>query len=453
MNAGALTAETDVVIIGAGLSGLTAARRLVGLGVKRITIVEARDRLGGRIKRAARADGRVLDAGAELVTSTMPTVNRLIDEFGLERVESRFDGKLVRFAGERRFVEAQPFELDPDGAAARAVAFGMVDDLALQVPVEAPWNAPHAAELDSRTLQTWIDENVDDPTIAASLGSAYTFCGTTPSELSLLYALWYTHASGGFEAMSGAPAHGLKDGFYELINRLAVGLEIVLEAPVRAVHHRDDAVTVVTDRGNVTGRVLIAAISPQLCARIQWEPALPPIRDRLQDRYLQGHGLKMVARYDEPWWRREGYAGLGLGLVPIGLMVDSTRPDDVDGTLTGHLAVTAEIAARFSDDLADEQAAERLFRRTVDEYFATRAPAPAEFHYFNWLGDPWSSGCAVGLPPGVLSTVGPALRSSVGTIVWAGAETGTSHIDQMEGAASAGERAADEARSLLDRLK
>jgi len=210
-------------------------------------------------------------------------------------------------------------------------------------------------------------------------------------------------------------------------------------------------VTVHTDRGAIAASALVVAIAPALCSRIEWEPRLPPARDRLQDRYLMGHGIKFQAIYDEPWWRAQGYMGLGLGQDPVWVLVDATGPDDEGaGRLVGFAPITGADIARWSDVMGDEEAAKRLFVEQIGHYFGA-GPPPVEVYVFSWAGDPWSLGCAAGLSCGTLLTVGPALRAPVGPIVWAGAETGLPQNDWIEGAISAGKRASREALERLGR--
>lgn len=446
-----LPERADVVIIGAGLSGLTAARRLTAAGVN-VAIVEARERTGGRVRRVVTPSGRTIEAGGEMVSAAQPSINALAAELGVPVIDMPFiEGKqIVRFHEGQRLVESFPYERTPESGAALQAAVDTLDELALQVPIEDPWNAPRAAEWDAQTLLSWVEANVSDPGARKGLEAEFNFCGGALCELSLLFGLWTIHAMGGWETWGMGTSQRLLGGTSELIVRMADPLadRIFLQAPVRRVEHGDGGVSVVTDRGTIRARALIAALAPGLCSRIDWQPVLPPARDRLQSRYQMGHGIKFVAFYEDQWWHDAGLLGLGLSQDPLWVAVDATGPDDEGARMIGFSAITGADIARWSDVFADEAVAKRMFVDQVRNYFG-EGPAPSELHLFDWSGDPWSLGCAAGLGPGTLSTVGPTLRPPIGPIVWAGAETGMPQNDWLEAAVSSGERAAGEALARL----
>lgn len=441
--------RAEVVVVGAGLSGLVAARRLVAAGVD-VVVVEAQDAAGGRVARFTSASGRVFERGGEYLGLGMPSLRALADELGVGLVELPGEGAFVRWADGRRVVEAFPLERDPEAAEAYGAATALLDELAAEVPVDAPWLAPRAAEWDARTLEGWLREHVPNSTARDMLSLEFDYCGGAAGELSLLFVLWTVRAMGGMEAWSQGTTHRFDGGSSELVARMAAALgeRIVTGTPVRAVEHDADGVTVRTDRGVLRADAVVAALAPALCGRIIWEPALPLMRDRLQDRYLEGHGIKAFAVYDTPWWRDRGLAGVALGRPPMKVILDVSPQDGNAGVLVGMVAVTGATAAAWSAELSDEDRAKALFVEHAGELLGGDAPEPSEVHLFSWVGAPWSVGCAVGLPPGVLSTAGPSLRAPIGRIVWAGAETGAPQNDWMEAAVSAGERAATEAAAL-----
>jgi len=414
-------------------------------------VLEARDRAGGRIRRALTRTGESLEAGGELLGIHMRSLIGVADECGLEVVPVEAQGAMVRFSGGQRYVETSPYEAEPHIGEAEAALAATLDELAREVPVADPWNAPRASDWDSQTLSSWVRENIEDPSVRGTPTSEFDFTGATAGEISLLFALWLVHSMGGWESWRLATTHRLLGGTSALVDALVGGLRgrIFDRAAVRRVDTGDEAVTVGSDRGSVECRAVVAALSPILCGRIEWEPALPLARERLQTRFLQGHGIKFVATYAEPWWRAQGLAGLATGLTPIAVVADVTGPEHRGGHLAGFVPVTGQIARDFSSELADRERGCRLFLEQASRYLGPGAADVEEVHMFDWSRDPWTIGAAVGLPPGVLSTVGSTLREPIGRIVWAGAETGLPQCDWLEGAVSAAERAVNEVEALL----
>jgi monoamine oxidase len=441
----------EVAVVGAGLSGLVAARRLVKSGVESVQVVEARDRVGGRVNRFTTPAGRTVEAGGEFIGLHNSALVELAGELGLQPAALPSEGSFVRISGGERLVEAYPLESDSEAMQIYTDTVATLDELAAQVPAEDPWNAARAGEWDGQTLQTWMDANVPNTDVRTMLANEYDYCGATFAELSLLYALWIVHAMGGWETWTQGLTHKLAEGTSELALRIAaeLGDRITVGTPVRAIEHGDGGVVLRTDGGQVSADALIVALSPNLCARIAWDPRLPLQRDRLQGRYLQGHGIKFAAFYERAWWRDDGLLGMGMGLKPISLAFDVTTDADDSATIIGFTPVTGEIARRFGGELDDPDLAKRLFVSQLVEYLGEAAAEPEEVCGFDWTGDAWSAGCAAGAPPGVLSTVGSALREPVGSVIWAGAETGTPQNDWLEAAVSSGERAA---RDVLQRL-
>jgi monoamine oxidase len=413
---------------------------------REVRVVEARGRLGGRVRRVVSASGHQLEAGGELLGLHMASITGLAGELGVPVVPLYDDGAIVRFSRDTRIVEAYPYESDPELAEGHAALAARLDAMAAEVPVEEPWTAARAADWDAQTLASWLASNAESADVRDSLRAEFDHTGATYGELSLLFALWLIHSMGGWETWTMGTTHRLQGGTMELVNALAADLggRIHTHAAVRRVELGAGRVTVHTDRGAFRCRSVIAALAPQLCARIEWDPVLPMARDRLQDRFLQGHGIKFIAIYDEPWWREEGLSGLGLGLSPVSVALDATGPEHDHGRLVGFVPVTGEVAGRFSDRLTDPQSARALFIEQATRYYGPRAAEAREIHVFNWMSDPWAMGAGVGLPPGVLSTVGWTLREPVGPIHWAGAETGLPQCDWLEGAVASGQRAADE---------
>jgi len=153
----------DVVVVGAGLSGLIAAREVMRAGHS-VAVIEARDRVGGRMLSHAIPGGEVVDLGAEFIGPTQNRIRALVGELGIDTFPSYVDGRNVYVTPSSRTTYS---DLGPTGSAPPdalilpdlLLATTTLDRLSLQVPVHAPWEAPRAGEYDGQSLETWLRRN------------------------------------------------------------------------------------------------------------------------------------------------------------------------------------------------------------------------------------------------------------------------------------------------------
>jgi len=456
----------DVVVVGAGLSGLVAARE-VARARRSVAVLEARDRVGGRMLSQAVAGGpEVVDLGAEFIGPTQNHIAALVAELGIGTFPAYARGESVYVAGGRRttYSDTGPTGQAPPDLAALPdllLAVPALNSMALQVPVDAPWKAARAGEWDSQSLESWIRANTTNSRSFRGISTAAirAIFAAEPREISLLFALFFIAASGDernpgtFErnvsTRNGAQQDRIAGGTQAIALALArqLGRRVVRRSPVRRIVVGRGYVDVVSDRYVNRARRVIVALPPTLAGRIQYEPGLPELRDGLTQRLPQGHMVKVQAVYERPFWRSEGLSGASVADVgPLNITFDSSPQSGSPGVLLGFAG--GDEGRRLAALPAAERRAAALgsFARA----FGPQALSPIDYVEMNWSRETWSRGCPVAVaPPGVLTSYGPALREPVGRIHWAGTETATYWNGYMDGAVSAGLRAA---REVLERL-
>ena len=451
--------ETDVVVVGAGLAGLVAAREVLRAGRQAI-VIEARERVGGRLLNeplGADHPGKVVEVGGQWVGPTQTALLELASELGVETFPTYDEGEniLEWRGGLQRYTGAIP-RINPAILLDTLQAQKRLERLARTVPVEAPWAAPRARRLDAMTFQTWLDRACRTRGARTLMELAtQAVWAAEPADVSLLHVLFYINSAGSFDDLvgtsGGAQERRFAGGSQRLALRLAEELPegtIVLGAPVRRIEHGDDGVTVRAD-GDVTVRAgrAIVALPPTLTNRMIYSPPLPGYRDQATQRMPQGTVWKCMAVYDRPFWREQGLTGQATSdRGPVRVTFDNSPPDGSPGVLLGFLE--GDFARRACRQTATDRRAEVL--DCFGRFFGDAARSPQRYIEQSWAEEEFTRGCyGCGMTPGAWTSFGEALRAPVGPIHWAGAEVATRWSGYMDGAVRSGREAAAAAVAAL----
>jgi monoamine oxidase len=446
--------DADVCVVGAGYAGLTTARQLQQHG-KHVVVLEARDRVGGRVWTQPLADGAPVDRGGAWLGPKHDAIFGLANEVGVDTYKTWVKGAhlLIDDGRARRYTGLIP-KISPLAIGTIALAQFRIDRMSKQVPLEAPWTAKRAAEWDTRSIGSWLPRSGIRTEIARDLFEMAVrglFTGDL-NDVSFLNLLFLVRAHGSintlFSIENGAQENMVEGGAGSIARRVADALHepVRLRAPVRTITQREDHVVVEADALTVTARHVVVTVPPALALHITFDPALPDDRLALYRSAVAGPETKTLVVYDEPFWRADGFSGqTSEPQSAAEVTLDASPAGGKPGVIASF--TFGPVAERL--DALDPAERRRAVLDALAARLGPRAASPVDFIETAWWNDEWTRGCSMAhFPPGILTRYGPLLREPFDRVHWAGTETATMSYGAIDGAVRSGRRAAAE---ILDR--
>ncbi|PSS44121.1 flavin monoamine oxidase family protein [Arthrobacter woluwensis] len=448
-----LTLDRDVVIVGAGPSGLTAARRLKKAGLS-VAVLEARDRVGGRTWTDT-IDGAMLEIGGQWVSPDQTALMELLDELGLE-MYSRYregesiylgaDGKLSRYTG-------ASFPVSEETAAEMDRLTAIMDELAAEIGAEEPWAHAKSRELDTISFHHWLRQNSSNEEACNNIG-LFIAGGmlTKPAHaFSALQAILMAASAGSFTNLTDEDfildkrvVGGMQQ--VSLLQAAELGDDVVLDSPVRTINYTEDGnggykVVAESDRAVVNARFVIMAVPPNLYSRVSFNPPLPRRQHQMHQHQSLGLVIKVHAVYETPFWREKGLSGTCFGADSIVQEVyDNTNHEDTRGTLVGFVS-DEKADAMFELSEEDRKAA---ILDAIAVYLGEEAKNPSVFYLSDWGSEEWTRGAyAASYDLGGLSRYGKSQHDAVGPIYWSSSDLAAEGYQHVDGAVRMGQKTAD----------
>ena len=412
--------RTDVVIVGAGFTGLSAALELKAAGID-FLLLEARDRVGGRVEAVWNGLGERLDSGGQFLCEDMPELMALVEARGKTVVETYVNGDFITHPS----MSVEQAERTYHGAMAIRERMNRIE--------------PDDSSIAGLTVAIWLDGQ-KDPTDAKT-----TFRSMIEGLWCLALdkvPLWYL-IDNDRRITNEVPElqYFLRDTMQSLAEDLAgdLGDRLRLNNPVTRIEQGSQGICIALASGSIEAREVLVALPPATAAKLDFVPALPTVLKKALGVWESGAVIKILVRYARPFWRDRGLCGMVMWRDMPGLFAcDASKDTDhaalvvfVGGPLAlrwhalGGAELRAEVTAKLKDALGPE---------AVDII---------DFSQRDWTHDHWSGGAYNDLVVDVTAVDAErTLLAGAPPVYFASSELAPSFPGYVEGAIVAGRIAA-----------
>ncbi|XP_076072289.1 putative flavin-containing monoamine oxidase A isoform X1 [Mytilus galloprovincialis] len=462
-----MTVDVDVLIVGGGISGLTAAYTISKRDPSLTCVVlEAKDRVGGRtfsvpLKTGTGTD--IFDLGGQWVGTSQVDVMDLLKELGIDTYSQYIQG--------RKFMQVDGHKISSYTSSIPSLSFfslidldrsiKKMDKMAKLVNILDPYKSPQAKKWDAMTVETFVSQNVWTQAAKDCLVSA-TRCmmGVELSQISVLYFLSYVNAAGSLQKLIEATENcgqefKIKGGAQQISKQLVSKLAkdtVKLSHPVLSIEQTKDCVIVKTLNGTeFKCKSVIMATPPNMTNKINFKPTLPAPKKEIMNRMPVGLLNKVIITYEKSFWREAGCSGEivtiggpstaeGCDEGPLCIVYDATSSNN-NAALVAFIGGKQAVQWQLQLE-ADRQSA---VLKSLSSFFGDDVWNYKDYREQDWGLEPYSEGspvcCAA---PGAMPYFVSGLRHSFDRIYFAGTESATRWCGFMNGAVQAGKRAAFE---------
>ncbi|MBZ9796366.1 flavin monoamine oxidase family protein [Mesorhizobium sp. ES1-4] len=422
------TERTDVVIVGAGFTGLSAALELKAAGTG-FLLLEARDRVGGRVEAIRNGLGERIDGGGQFLCEDMPQVMALAKGRGKTFVDTYVEGEFITHPS-----------MSPGDA--KRTYHGAMTIRERMNRIE-----PNDPAITGLTVANWLESRDDAGEAKAAFRSMIEGLWCLALEK---VPLWYL-IDNDRRITNEVPElqYFLLETMQSLADDLAhdLGGRVRLCEPVTRIEHGQPGVRVVSANGVIEAREVLVAVPPATAAKLDFTPALPAALETALGAWESGAAIKILVRYAKPFWRERDLSGMVMWRDLPGLFACDASKDAehaalvvfVGGPLAlswrtlGEAELRAEVTARLADALGPD------------------AADIADFSWRDWIHDRWSGGAYSDLIVDVTARDAErTILAGAAPVHFAASELSPSFPGYVEGAIVAGRIAA---RKIIDGLQ